>query len=304
VGLACAPVACNSTTDTGSEDGGSPTGAGGSKGGSSSSTGGKRTGTEDPDSGAPTGSGGAEDTDGGGGSTGSGGAEPAPDVGTEAGASAISCLQILQCVGDCGDTDQECADACVVLGSEDAQTKVIALSDCITTESCEDLECTQTNCADSLDACVSSSAPPAPDGKPLDGTPPKGSVPDELVGTWSRTNYGATDRLVLDADGTGSAFIGIAGGAGGCITVSSSTEEGNVVVTADLITIYATNVTNAEKDCSAPTVKTQGEPIVVDIAYRLQDPTTLITVRVDCANKYADDPSSIASYCRNELKKE
>ena len=53
-----------------------------------------------------------------------------------------------------------------------------------------------------------------------------------------------------------------------------------------------------------PKPTTQGSPLVVQIAWNLKDPSTLVTVRVDCAEKYNNDPSSIASYCRNELTKE
>ena len=56
--------------------------------------------------------------------------------------------------------------------------------------------------------------------------------------------------------------------------------------------------------CSAPSTKTKGTPLVVQIAWKLQDPTTLVTVRVDCAEKYNNDPTSIDTYCKNELTKE
>ena len=227
------------------------------------------------------------------------------DGGAAAGGSAISCLQILQCVGDCASTDTACGDACVAKGSPEAQTQAGTLGDCLTKANCADATCAQADCGPSLNACVSTSAPQA-QGKPLasDGAPAQGSVPANLVGTWTHTNYGATDRIVLNADGTGSSYRGIAGGAAGCVTLDNSTEAGVTVVSSDTITIYATQVTNVEKDCSAPSVTTMGTPLVVQIAWSLKDPTTLVTVRVDCAEKYNNDPSSIATYCRNELTKE
>jgi hypothetical protein len=217
--------------------------------------------------------------------------------------SAISCLQILQCVGDCADGDTACAEACVASGSPDAQTKAGALADCITAQSCTDATCIQTQCTTTLSDCVSSSTP-TPEGKPLEGTAPQGSVPADLVGTWTHVNFGETDRLVLNADGTGSTFIGIAGDAGGCVTLDSTTEAGTVVVTDTLISIYATKVTNLHKDCSAPSVTTDGDPLLVQYAWALKDPTTLITVSVDCAAMYPDSPGSVSFYCRNELTKE
>jgi len=227
------------------------------------------------------------------------------DGGTAAAGSALSCLQILQCVADCASTDAACPDACAAKGTPDAQTQVGALADCINTQMCSDATCTQTKCGPSLSACVSASAPQA-QGKPLAAgdAPAQGSVPANLVGTWTHTNYGATDRIVLNADGTGSFYRGIAGGAAGCVTLDNSTETGVAVVSSDLITIYASDVTNVQKECSAPSTTTQGSPLVVQIAWNLKDPSTLVTVRVDCAEKYNNDPSSIASYCRNELTKE
>lgn len=227
------------------------------------------------------------------------------DGGATASGSAISCLQILQCVGDCASTDTACGDACVAKGSPDAQTQAGTFADCLTKASCTDATCAQNSCGPSLNACVSASAPQA-QGKPLasDGAPAQGSVPANLVGAWTRTSYGATDRIVLKADGTGSSFVGIAGGAGGCVTLSSSTEEGITVVSKDFITIYASDVTNVQKECSAHSTETKGTPLVVQIAWNLKDPTTLITVRVDCAEKYNNDPASIDTYCRNELTKE
>jgi hypothetical protein len=166
-----------------------------------------------------------------------------------------------------------------------------------------DATCIQTQCTATLNDCVTSSAP-APSGMPLDGAPPQGSVPANLVGTWSHTNFGTTNRIVLKADGTGSSFIGIAGGDAGCITLNSTTDAGNAVVTSDLITIYATQVTNLEKDCSAPTVTTQGDPVVVEIAWSLRDPTTLVIVPVDCAAMYVNNPAGVNLYCRTVLTKQ
>jgi hypothetical protein len=76
------------------------------------------------------------------------------------------------------------------------------------------------------------------------------------------------------------------------------------VVSADLITIYATDVTKLEKDCYAPSTTTQGDPLVVQLTWSLQDPTTLVTMEADCAAMYANNPAGINLYCRNVLTKQ
>ena len=151
---------------------------------------------------------------------------------------------------------------------------------------------------------LGTSSAPKSEGKPVDGTAPMtGSVPADLVGTWSNTNYGATTRIVLNADGTGSNYTGLASSVG-CVTLNSTTESGTAVVTADKITIYANDVVNVEKVCSSPSTKTSGNPIVVEMAWSRKDATTIVVVFAKCAAQYPNDQHSIDFYCQHDLTKQ
>jgi len=227
------------------------------------------------------------------------------DGGAPTGSAGISCLQVLQCVADCASSDNACPDACAAKGTPEAQAQVSAFATCIQKEACTDAACAEAKCSPSLTACASASAP-APEGTPSTGAaPPPGNVPADLVGTWSRTNYGATDRIVLNADGTGSVFAGISSLAGGCVELNSTTEAGTAVVTADLITVYANDVTNVEKTCGAGgSATTKGPPVVVEVSFSRKDATTIVIVKASCAAKYPNDPTNARFYCGEELTKQ
>ncbi len=177
------------------------------------------------------------------------------DAGTDAATAGtmggtLSCLAILQCVADCPDSDVTCADTCVGKGS-DGQAKAGVLATCIDAKKCTEETCLRSMCGPSLDACVNSSTP-TPTGTPLQGTAPAGSVPTELVGSYARANYGQTTRVGLNANGTGTYQTAISSLTAGCTSTSSTSQTGNAVVTGTTITIYATEATTTQKQCSAP----------------------------------------------------
>src|SRR5688572_7537266 len=58
-----------------------------------------------------------------------------------------TCLQVIQCIVDCAETDTKCPDACNAKGTPEAQTNVVALATCIDKEKCEDGACTKAKCA-------------------------------------------------------------------------------------------------------------------------------------------------------------
>ncbi len=158
----------------------------------------------------------------------------------------------------------------------------------------------ETKCKPSVDDCVASSAPKQ-GGAPLQGAAPAGSVPADLVGVWSRTAYGSTHTLTLNADCSGSFFKSIASDNAGCIQLNSTTATGNVVVAADKITVYGTDVVNVQKICSANSTRTAGSPSTQEFGFMHPDAATLVIVDAVCAKDYPDSPSSANLYCRDEL---
>lgn len=216
----------------------------------------------------------------------------------------LSCLGVLQCAADCPSSDTACSDACQLKGTATAQTNVSIFATCANSHSCTDAMCLQTQCKTSLETCVGSSAPKS-DGTPLTGTAPPGSVPADLVGVWSNTNYGDTRRLTLNADGTATWFRGIANVYSSvCTQLNNTTETGTAVVSTDTITVYATTVTNVEKVCASDSTTTQGNPITEVFKWTHPDSATLQIVDSACAAKYPDSPSSATLYCAVPLTRQ
>jgi hypothetical protein len=216
----------------------------------------------------------------------------------------LSCLGILQCAVECPSTDTACPDACSLKGTSVAQTNVAIFADCANSHSCSDATCLQAQCKTSLETCVGSSAPKS-DGTPLTGNAPPGSVPADLAGVWSNTNYGQTRRLTLNADGTGSWYSGIANVYSSvCTQLNTTTEAGTVVVDTGTITVYATTVTHVEKVCAADSTTTQGSPITEVFTWTHPDANTLGVVDSACAAKYPDSPSSATLYCSVPLTRQ
>lgn len=212
----------------------------------------------------------------------------------------LSCLAILQCVGECADADKPCPDACVESGTPDAKAEAGALADCIVKESCTDAPCVQAKCQPSLAACLASSAPTS-NGTPLEGAPPAGSVPADLVGSWVSSWYGTTTNLDFHADGTGNWGIQTSIDYQGYCYTEASSESGTIVVTADHVTLYATDVTNLKKPCSGLTTKSPGKPITEEWLLTRTSPTTVIIVDLRCADENAADVKAVEANCTNKL---
>lgn len=73
-------------------------------------------------------------------------------------ASGLSCRQIVQCIGDCSDTDAACSKACSDKGSSDGNAQYRVLAACIEQEKCTEATCAQDKCAASLNACTAAGA--------------------------------------------------------------------------------------------------------------------------------------------------
>ena len=226
----------------------------------------------------------------------------APDGGG-AKAGGLSCLQILQCIVECAETDAACPDACVERGTPEAQTNVTAFAGCIEAEKCTEASCVQEKCAKSLCACTASSAPRSGGGQPLPAAVPGGSVPAELVGVWSVTQWGATEELTFNSDGTGQWRSASRSGSRGCTSITNITRTGNVVIADALITFYASRVRATVQDCSPPALDTEQAPATEQIRWARVDANTIEIIDNTCAANYAGSESAISAYCKSALKR-
>ncbi|CAN5665848.1 hypothetical protein BH09MYX1_BH09MYX1_16920 [soil metagenome] len=230
----------------------------------------------------------------------SNGAAPKDGGADVSAAHGISCGQMLQCVGECSESDTECADACVARGSTEAGAKATALAECFQNQACSDSTCAQEKCGIELDDCTSAAPPKG--GPPIDGnSPTTGSVPADLVGSWARTVWGDTDRITLGADGTGTRFGAVVSNSKYCTTRSTDTEAGVAVVTPDKITIYATDVVNQYKPCDGTLETKAGAPLVVELSWSRKDASTIVVVDSRCVSSH---PTDAEAFCRLELTKE
>ncbi|MHB8874966.1 MAG: hypothetical protein ACYC8T_14865 [Myxococcaceae bacterium] len=245
--------------------------------------------------------------------TGGGVAPPAPN---------LSCLQILKCIIDCPDIDTACPDACVEKGSVEGKANVISFAQCIETNGCTDATCLQTNCAASLNLCVTSSAPDT-GGTPLQGTAPPGSVPADLVGVWSGARDGITQEMTFNADGTGVWMSAITWQQYACLSFKRTTRTGNFVVGEQgaaaygPITVYATSVETSERQCVPPDVVTSLGARTENLLWsRPDDPAdknTIFLVDMECAAPHLAKPGwetcntygcPIGMYCTSRLTRQ
>ncbi len=236
------------------------------------------------------------------GSSGGVGADGGADAQPTASGS-LACVAVLQCIVDCPDADKACPDACLARGTPEGQTNAVAFVQCLAAEKCTDEACVLAKCKPSMEACVTSSAPKST-GQPLQGAAPPGDVPAELVGVWSNNDHGDTRRLTLNADGTGIWYRGLASNNSGCVQLNRLTESGNAVVTADKITLYATDVKRLQEFCASQSIPSTGSPVTEVFQWVRQDATTIKIVDASCAAKYPDSPSSASLYCSVPLAKE
>jgi hypothetical protein len=242
--------------------------------------------------------------------TGNDGGSAPPTGSSDAGPSAneppppgVTCLQVLQCIIDCPDSDKACPDACVEKGSSEAQSNVAAFARCVETNACTDATCTEEHCSTEIEACVASSKPKS-SGTALEGAPPAGSVPADLVGSWAGANSGATERLVFNADGTGNWQSAVASSRPACFSFTRTTRSGTFVVTDTTITLYATSVVTNVQNCKPPQRDTEEPPVTEAITWERKDANTIAIVDSACAAKYAGYEYSIGQYCTSRLMRE
>lgn len=158
------------------------------------------------------------------------------DGGTAAGdgsttTGALTCTGVFECTEPCGDDDDACVNACVARATPPAKIAVDALVACVQAKACADGPCFQAKCPKELYACVDVNPTPT---DPVVGTPPKGSIPSDLVGTWE--SFGELYEFKADGTATRGVEINLGGGGGGC--KSHLFERGTAVVVGNELTIY------------------------------------------------------------------
>ncbi len=231
------------------------------------------------------------------------------DGGADGGAAAparpgLSCVQILQCVGACVDSDTPCPDACVEKGDVEGKANVIAFATCVDKEKCADAACIQAKCATSLNVCVTSSAPKV-GGTPLQGAAPPGSVPADLVGTWAGARDGTTERLIFNADGSGTWESAVVSQQSACANSNTTTRKGNIVISDSTITVYATSIVLTDQRCAPPAATTNKPGATEGMKWHrpdgAPDPNTIFIVNNECAAKFPGQESCDSFTCAINL---
>ncbi len=216
----------------------------------------------------------------------------------------LSCLEVLQCIVECPEGDMPCLEACYARGTPPAMSEVYDLGTCIDTNTCVEESCVTTYCATELGVCVGASVPPNT-GMPLPPAPPPGSVPPDLVGSWAGASMGATERIVVNADGTGSRMWARSTRISACYSYTALTKTGTFVIDDATITLYATTVEQTVRECAPPGETTFLAPVVDVTPWRRRsDPNTITVIDADCAARGAGDPGNIEFYCSYHLMRE
>jgi hypothetical protein len=161
------------------------------------------------------------------------------------GTSGLTCYEIAECAAKCRNGDEACAEACIAKGSGEGKAAADALNACGTKHACADSECVATSCQAEIDACKAQGS-----SKPAAG----GSIPANLVGTWTSTGGGAYIVRTFNADGTY--------GETSVLTVSGSCEskqtydiEGTAAFAATTMTLNRVSGTLTSETCSGKSTK-------------------------------------------------
>lgn len=151
-------------------------------------------------------------------------------------------------------------------------------------------------------------------GAPGQASAPPGSVPADLVGTWTGARAATTERMVFNADGSGSwTSSNVTESSGGCLSFVETKRAGNVVITESTITVYATSVVESVQRCAPPTADENKPAATEDLQWHRPDdgdPDTILVVDSACAAKYPGQESCntvgcpIGLYCTSRLKRE
>jgi hypothetical protein len=224
----------------------------------------------------------------------------------------LNCLQIISCAVECPEGDEACIDACAAKGTPDGVAKVEAFAQCIDEQQCTDSACAEEKCADSIEACVTSSKASST-GTPLTGDAPPGSVPSDLVGSWIGARDGITQHMVFEADGSGSWESSQTTQQSACASFTSTLRTGNVVITDTQITFYATKVVEAVQRCAPPSEETDQPATTETLQWHRPDngdPNTMLVIDGTCAAKYPGQENCdsigcpIALYCTSRLSRQ
>jgi hypothetical protein len=149
-------------------------------------------------------------------------------------------------------------------------------------------------------------------GGPAREVPP-GSVPEDLVGTWSGARDGITERLIFNGDGTGSWESSIVTeSSGGCLSFTRTLRDGTVVIDDTTITVHETSKVEQLQECRPPTMDTNKTATSESLQWHRaeNDPTTILIIDEACAAKYPGQENCntlgcpIALYCTSRLKRE
>ena len=211
---------------------------------------------------------------------------------SSAAAPALSCGQILDCIGTCADADTACPDACAAKGSPDAQDEVLALATCIDKGACKDADCVGTMCQPELGACLQ---PTGSGGTPIEAgaAPVSGSVAPELVGNWVSSSM----SYEFGADGIVSRYQDV--NTGGCH--SKLLEKGTATGASGQLSIYFTS--GVVELCGKPGTDPY-QPKKEDFTYEIRagagvrGEDELRLVHLQCSYT---DASSMALYCSDAV---
>ena len=156
--------------------------------------------------GAGAGAGGGFGATGGGGlgAGGAGGAAGGSGAGATGAKTLLSCVGLIDCLGQCAEGDTSCEDQCLSQGSPEGDAELQAIVDCINANGCADDACLLDMCKSELSACMGATV-----GEPIQNPPATGSVPAEFVGDWMDSEYyytfdasGAVHRVTSSKLGT------------------------------------------------------------------------------------------------------
>jgi hypothetical protein len=170
-----------------------------------------------------------------------------PSAANGGGSQGITCKEILACAADCADGDQACEDACIAQGSPGGKGAIDAISACFDKNGCTDVACVQSKCSSEIQACLQQTNPP-PSGSTASTTAPQGSVPTELVGTWTHTSSHGNSSYQFNADGTLVKATRMETNYG-CASIVEYASTGTAVFEGQNLTIYEVEGTTTSIVC-------------------------------------------------------
>ncbi len=184
-----------------------------------------------------------------------------PDGGTSA--SGTTCVGVLQCAGNCADTDEACIQGCIDHASPSSRPIATALRQCIGNNACTDADCLNAKCKTELDSCLGDQ--PEQQGTPPTGTTPTGSVPASLVGTWSSVGLTTGVSWTFEADGQTTTAYSNETSIASCTYRTEVASSGVTTAGPDTYVYHRTSGTQTFKQCTNVKSSPMG---VADLKYR------------------------------------